>query len=275
MKDVICSNCGNVIQVTSVRAASAKSRGNNIFCSKECRLAGTNAYRHILRKCKECGKDFYPHDRTSKFCSRSCAAKFNNKNRVVGSECREKISKSLKLWNDNKKASRGNEINQSKELKLICQACGKEFLSNNKYKKYCSLDCRRQALSVGGRIGGLRSVKSQAENRRSKNEIMFAEMCKEVYPDTICNISMFNGWDADVIIPSIRLAVLWNGKWHYEKIKNNHSVEQVQNRDKIKISEIEKAGYRYYIIKDMGKYNKHFVIEQFEKFKLFINKYVI
>ena len=31
------------------------------------------------------------------------------------------------------------------------------------------------------------------------------------------NEAIFNGWDADVIIEDIKLAVLWNGKWHYEK----------------------------------------------------------
>lgn len=49
---------------------------------------------------------------------------------------------------------------------------------------------------------------------------------------------MFNGWDADIIIPNIKVAVLWNGKWHYEQIKKGHSVKQVQNRDKIKLKEI-------------------------------------
>lgn len=57
--------------------------------------------------------------------------------------------------------------------------------------------------------------------------------------------------------------MLWNGKWHYEKITKNHSVKQVQNRDKIKIEEIKKAGYIPYIIKDTGKYNTNKVIDEF------------
>ena len=64
---------------------------------------------------------------------------------------------------------------------------------------------------------------------------------------------------------------IWNGPWHYKKIKENHSVEQVQNRDKIKILEIQKAGYIPYIIKDMGKYNKSFVEIEFQKFLEYIN----
>lgn len=44
------------------------------------------------------------------------------------------------------------------------------------------------------------------------------------------------------------------------------SLKQIQNRDKIKVSEIKLAGYTPYIIKDLGKYNKKFVEEQFNLF---------
>jgi predicted RNA-binding Zn-ribbon protein involved in translation (DUF1610 family) len=102
--------------------------------------------------------------------------------------------------------------------------------------------------------------------KRSKNEIYFAELCEQHFSKVLSNEQMFNGWDADVIIEDIKTAVLWNGKWHYEKIMKNHSVEQVQNRDKIKLKEIEKCGYKSYIIKDMGKYNKNFVEKEFKNF---------
>jgi hypothetical protein len=81
----------------------------------------------------------------------------------------------------------------------------------------------------------------------------------------LSNEPIFNGWDADIIIEDYKIAVLWNGKWHYEKITKKHSVAQVQNRDKIKIKEIIKTGYTPYIIKDMGRENKEFVIEEFNK----------
>ena len=81
---------------------------------------------------------------------------------------------------------------------------------------------------------------------------------------------MFNGWDADIILPDLKIAVLWNGKWHYEKITKKHSVKQVQNRDKIKIQEIIQTGYKPYIIKDMGKYKVNFVKDEFEKFQKYI-----
>ena len=50
----------------------------------------------------------------------------------------------------------------------------------------------------------------------------------------------------------MKIAILWNE----EKITKKHSIKQVQNRDIIKIKEIEKLGYTSYVIKDMGKYDE-------------------
>ena len=104
------------------------------------------------------------------------------------------------------------------------------------------------------------------QNRRSKNEIYFAELCIKEFKKVLLNENIFNGWDADVIIEDYKIAVLWNGVWHYKKITRKHSVKQVQNRDRIKIKEIKKKGYIPYIVKDMGKHNKKFVESEFDKF---------
>jgi hypothetical protein len=117
---------------------------------------------------------------------------------------------------------------------------------------------------------GKKSVSIQSKNRRSKNEIYFAELCKKRFNEVKFNEPMFNGWDADIVIEDLKLAVLWNGKWHYEKITEKHSVEQVQNRDKIKQQEIIKSGYEFYVIKDMGKYKKEFVENKFKEMLAFL-----
>jgi hypothetical protein len=103
---------------------------------------------------------------------------------------------------------------------------------------------------------------------RSKNEILFAESCKQYFGENkiLENKKVFNGWDADVIIPHLKIAVLWNGIWHYKQISKATSLEQIQNRDKIKIKEIKSCGYFPYIIKDMGKFNEEFVNLKFQKF---------
>lgn len=118
---------------------------------------------------------------------------------------------------------------------------------------------------------GKKSVTTQAETRRSKNEIHFANLCKQEFSNVETNVPLFNGWDADVIIHDKKIAVLWNGVWHHKKVKSNHSVCQVQNRDKIKMNEIVKFGYVPYVIKDGGRQNYDFVESEFKKFLLTLN----
>jgi hypothetical protein len=150
-----------------------------------------------------------------------------------------------------------------------CKKCRNEFEPSKGLVSYCSFLCKQRGV---GRKGGLASSTSQ--NKRSKNEIYFSELCYTKFNDVITNQPIFNGWDADIIIPSIKLAILWNGIWHYKQITKSHSLKQVQNRDRIKLLEISKYGYTSYIIKDMGQYNKQFVETEFDKLIEYISKLI-
>lgn len=123
--------------------------------------------------------------------------------------------------------------------------------------------------------GGCKGIQHQGDLRRSKNEIEFCKLCEEYFDNVKHNESIFNGWDADIIIEDIKFAVLWNGPWHYKQITKSHSVKQTQNRDKIKIKEIEECGWTPYIIKDMGKANKDFVKEKFDEFLKYLKENTI
>jgi len=207
-----------------------------------------------MNKCKICKIEHEGTFGSGKFCSRKCA-----NTRIISEEVKDKISKTL----------RKSEYSFVKYKKL-CITCNAEFTIQNytqhrKNKSFCSRTCARiRNNKLRSISGGIKSASSQ--NRRSKNEIYFSELCKSIFKDVETNVNKFNGWDADIIINDIKVAVLWNGKWHYEQITKNHSIKQVQTRDKIKIDEIRKLGYTPYIIKDMGKHNKKFVEEEFEKF---------
>ena len=154
-----------------------------------------------------------------------------------------------------------------KAKEKICKQCGKVFKTIKKNRKTCSDECAKILKDLGAKKGGLISVGVQSKERRSKNEKLFAEMCMRDFSEVLTNEPIFNGWDADVILPKQRIAVLWNGKWHYEQIKSGSSLSQIQNRDKIKLEEITKMGYTPYVIKDMGKHNPEFVKSEYEKFK--------
>lgn len=94
---------------------------------------------------------------------------------------------------------------------------------------------------------------------------MFAALCAERF-EVLTNVPMFEGWDADVVIPSLKVAVLWNGPWHYKQISKKSSLTQIQVRDKLKLEAIVRSGYTPYVIKDMGKHNEAFVKQQFKVF---------
>jgi len=183
--------------------------------------------------------------------------------RSLSNETKIKISESLKKYNPPytrqcpkctmqiEYKTRGN-ARRAERLKQSCKAC-----------KVHIEKCRFHYSNMGKK-----SVKSQS--RRSKNEIYFSELCKSYFEHVLCNAPIFNGWDADVILSQHKIAILWNGKWHYEKLTKQHSLSQVQTRDNIKLDEIKNAGYTPYIIKDDGKYNRKFVDDEFEKLKIFV-----
>ena len=84
---------------------------------------------------------------------------------------------------------------------------------------------------------------------RSKNEIKLFEIMSKDY---VClhNKRMFNNRDADIIIPDLKLAILWNGIWHYEQVIKNRSIKQMINMDDYKLRQIKKCGYNFIIVKD-------------------------
>jgi len=243
------------------------------FCSKECqknRIVMLKTYK----ECKHCGKEItgnvVSEIKRKKFCNASCAASYNNAHKppkqelIICIRCNNEylIDKSY----DRKKCKKCIRITSREVLNgLHCQTC-KDPLGGNQ-KKFCSKRCAHQSFDYSrlGKVGGKRSAEKL--HRRSKNEIYMADLCAGEYKNIITNKPYFNGWDADIILPDLKIAILWNGIWHYRKITFKHNLQAVQSRDAVKIIEIKKCGYTPYVIEDRGKENKKFVLEQFEKFK--------
>lgn len=278
----------------------------------------------IAAECLECHIIFDKNNKDSKFCSKSCAAKYNNRirkkngysqkrvaNKVVKvtcleckkeyqiknaecsdmfycKECRKKwkedkdnsssnvkdyyIRRGYKVEDDKCTKGRKLRLNINTDRECVCKGCGKTFMSSTN-RKFCSKDCRyhsEYAIS-SSRNGGLKSVITRSKSRRSKNEIYFSELIKERFNNVLNNVKMFNGWDCDIILPDLKIAVAWNGIWHYKRVMKRQSLEKVINRDKIKRKEIEKMNYLFYEIKDLGSFNKEFVEKQFEVFLDYVN----
>lgn len=258
------------------------------YANKKNQLYHPDRYKMILvqRKCLKCGKIFYKWIKESqikymtKYCSRSCA-----NSRILSKSTKEKISNAL-IKNVNRYGKKGNNGVgfQSKYKERICKVCGKHYYHiphTGTTKLMCSKECSKyykehrleflskdtiEKFSEAGR----KSVEIQGETRRSKNEKLFFRLCLNTFNNIEHNKAIFNGWDADIILYDYKIAILWNGPWHYKEISKTSSLKQIQNRDKIKLEEIKKQGWIPYIIKDMGKYNVNFVNEQFDLFKQYL-----
>ena len=210
--------------------------------------------------CENCNQEHNGTYGSGRFCSSKCARGFSTK--AKRKEINEKVS---------------TKINANKFTLIdycICKWCGKNFITrinsghytNKQHTKqqYCSIQCsNKNRASVGGRKISQKKLDSLAV-RRSKNEIYFAELCKQKFRFVFTNLPLFNGWDADVIIEDLKLAILWNGIWHYKQTKvKNHSLKRVQFRDILKKNLIKQNGYKILEIKDMGGFDKNFVECQF------------
>lgn len=155
----------------------------------------------------------------------------------------------------------------------LCSAACKKLYAQDR-ARYLSEDARRK-LSEAGR----RSISKQFERRRSKSEILFCKFCEDHFSKVEHNKSIFNGWDADVLLTDLRIAILWNGPWHYRNISKRKaaSLKAIQNRDALKRKEIQKAGWSLYVVKDIEKHRSQkkqfeFVQKHFERFVEFVSK---
>ena len=256
MKEKECKYCKEIIQYEKKQQLAAHV--GNCKDNPKRKLSITNKVLERLEynvNCIKCYTEYnvnvtetdFNKGNYRKCCTRKCA---NTK--IVSQETKDKIRNSVKL---NIVKPIGNLHKSCKVHFNLCPSCNNYFTTRKSYKQYCNRDCVQKSglLKLAGHKAGLASVKSQV--RSSKNEIVFAEFCKMKFNNVETNKSIFNGWDADVIIHDLKVAILWNGKWHYEKCNSKHSVKQVQNRDQIKIKEILNCGYTPYIIKDMGNFN--------------------
>ena len=249
-----CKRCGCSFSTPIKRFNYLTKVGHkNFYCSKKCFVEDKSAVQ-IERICLFCKSRFISSTKSDarKCCSDLCVHKYAQ----TFTDPHNVSIAAMEAW------KRRIFIHKQK----TCPVCQTKF--EGRYSKCCCDKCARERMSISGR----KSAEIQRATRSSKNEMMFANLCKSVFLNVLTNERMFNGWDADVILSHEKVAVLWNGNWHRKKLTAKHSVEQVQTRDKIKLDEIKKMGYTPYIIEDGGRENSLFVMSEFEKFKLFIDK---
>ena len=288
--DITCSVCNKIFSRKlrqykhGLKKAVADGRDYHPLCSIECKKQFKKTRKKV--SCQNCGKEVERNSRDLRkakfaFCSRTCSATFHNNQRKLIQETKEVYCKrcnsimvlnrtSVKKFCDLCLKIKDN-ISKNRDKISQCISCGEDVISGGGKKKYC-VPCKKIFnQSHWSKIG---KMSAATQVRRSKNEIYFAELCEKEFSKITTNdpifVSKYGNWDADVIIHDHKIAVLWNGIWHYRQVRSKHSLSRVQARDKIKLDVIADNGFIPYTIKDMGKHNKSFVEEEFEKLKKFI-----
>lgn len=191
---------------------------------------------YVLSTCPKCNSPIPNEKKGNKFCSRSCA-----NGRIHSKETLAKISNGASISNRNR-------IPPKKPRKVIqCIICERdiEVISTFKGNKLCgSQICKATNFSNNGKINASKRCK------RSKQEIQLFELCKGTFK-VEHNKQIANGWDADILLMDHKIAILWNGPWHYKEMGfSNHSLDQVVTRDCIKIQEFETIGWKVLIYQD-------------------------
>lgn len=220
-----CEGCGNPYHWSKKRIKEALSKGGRwgSFCSPVCYQAHRPAANQAT--CQECGKPFSrckSELAKSKraFCSAHCSATFYNRERYGA------------LW-----ASRPIPAPKQPKPKNQCKSCGQETTNVS----YCNGTCRNRALNP--LING----------SRSKAEKTLVPALKAAYPLWTIeenNRTILNGLELDVYIPEIKLAIEWNGVFHYEPIHGKGHLERITQKDGRKIELCKELGIELIVICD-------------------------
>lgn len=73
-----CAYCGKTYYITEHRLKEIRENGHESnFCSKLCLFEARKKFE--MRKCLNCGAEFYPADNENRFCSTHCAHTYNRK----------------------------------------------------------------------------------------------------------------------------------------------------------------------------------------------------
>ena len=197
------------------------------------KLNRTKTKETILCANKECNKEFI-HKNNKKYCSIICSVLIQKTE-----EYRKNMSNSITIVKIK---------NNTKLYPIICKVCNIEFkpkrfdiilCSRKCSQEYSRRDEYKEIAKRNGSAGG--KISATVQGRRSKNEIYFAEKCEEYFgiENVTTNEACFEGFDCDIIIHKEKLAISYNGI-------------------------VTKYGYRFYVVKDMGKHDKNFVDQEFE-----------
>lgn len=192
-----------------------------------------------MKQCPKCGVE---HVKVGAYCSRKCANSRGPRSDNFKKTVSEKLSGQKRL------KPHGGVMSYCKVAWMNCLICDRLFGTRSRGKgsrTLCSDLCIKECRSRQGRKSASVRV------TRSQDEIALYELCQKKFPSTSHNEEIIDGWDADIVIKDLKMAVLWNGPWHRVQMPHkNHSLRQVQTRDRIKTSVLVRNGWEVVVFND-------------------------
>ena len=138
-------------------------------------------------------------------------------------------------------------------VKVICSNCQKEVYRipsqiNKTKHSFCNKSC---AATYNNKL--------KRKSRRSKIEAKFYNLLVKEFPDLdiLANDKiMLNGYEVDVAIPELKLAIEWNGIVHFKPIYGQTKLDKIQTRDADKLKIATNKNINLIVIPDLVSNDK-------------------
>jgi len=157
-----------------------------------------------------------------------------------------------------------------KIIKDNCANCNKPIkIKNSAFKRsktkrfFCNKSC---AATYNNKL--------KRKSRRSKIEIKFYNLLVKEFPslNILANDkTMLDGLEADIAIPSLNLAIEWNGIVHFKPIYGQTKLNRVKDKDAEKLKIAANKNINLIVIPDLVS-NDKILKQAFNDVKIIINK---
>jgi hypothetical protein len=216
---------------------------NNFVCAY-CGLAGYKKPSDLKRA-------------KNNFCNRICADKFKDKRIEV--KCAYESCENISLrapWEieRNKNNFCSHECYakfQDKKLEVECLNCGIKFM-----KQLCEIKTRKKHFCSELCAKNLQKFKDWSCNR-SKLEIAIEKHFKIIFPFMYIRYNKTDiGYELDIFVPCLELAIELNGPLHYKAIFGEEELLKRQKTDREKVVECRNRDIKLFVIdvsKDRGE----------------------
>lgn len=269
MKDpnVKCLSCG----VDFYKLPSEIRRYPNHFCSKNC--MHTYRTKKIETECAYCKKEFYkkPSDMkcTKHFCSNDCMRLFTSRKvQVICQNCKLEFNKkpSSIRYTNNFCSNKCRGAYHNKKVEVQCFNCSKIFMKDFRFIKKnprhcCSIDCSRMLAKTKKNWGSTRSKLEKYVEKR---------LIEELDLNILYNKNSI-GYELDIHIPELNLAIELNGITHYKPIYGEKALHRRQEIDRLKAAECIKQNISLIVINvSNDKSNKSTLEKRYNNIKALI-----